>query len=348
MIPFHSSIYFTLLLIYALIPCTIAVIVPSDNDVTSNRLRGDIATTIIATITDEDRMTQESSKVGKVIRLRVMSADNDEDNGKRLIDPLNNGTKIDIGKFPRNKFYNIEAVSSTLTGPIGSIGFTLRRGSGSGSIIEYRRENAAPFSLCGDNHGFYFPCKILFPSRSRYTITATPYELPNLKGIAGVTRSITFTMIDENAPPPPAPVPKPVLPPTRMPVAPPTFSSSVWIEVDNNAPLDKRHEACFLMVGRHAYLLAGRSISPVNIYDPITRKWTKGKHPPKNIHHAQCVAVDTSIWIVSSWTGGYPHETNNDLIYVSIFQSSDVGSNDGALTIIQISSLNADIRYNKR
>ena len=104
-----------------------------------------------------------------------------------------------------------------------------------------------------------------------------------------------------------------------LPDAPPTSASAAWIEVDNDAPLHTRHEACFLMVGRKAYLLGGRSIQPVNIYNPITRKWTNGTAPPKSVHHMQCVVVDASIWIVSSWTGGYPHETNNDLIYVCLF-----------------------------
>ena len=251
------------------------------------------------------------------MRLRLMSASNDKDNGERLIDPLNNGTRIDIGKFPTRQFFNIEAVVSSVSyGPIGSIGFTLKRGStGSrGSVTEYRRESAAPFSLCGDDHGFYAPCQILVPSKLSYTITATPYELPNLKGIAGVTRTIKFTMIDSNAVlPSPIPVPSPV--------GLPTLTSSVWKEVDTDAPLNKRHEACFLMVGRKAYLLAGRNINPVNIYDPVTREWTQGQPPPIRIHHTQCVAVDKSIWMVSSWTGGYPQETNNDLIYVSIFSN---------------------------
>ena len=92
-----------------------------------------------------------------------------------------------------------------------------------------------------------------------------------------------------------------------------------WIEVNLNAPLNARHEACFLMVGRKAYLLAGRGIKPVNIYDPVTRTWTNGTAPPIQIHHTQCVAVNNdSIWIVSAWTGGYPMERNTDKIYVCL------------------------------
>ena len=80
------------------------------------------------------------------------------------------------------------------------------------------------------------------------------------------------------------------------------------------------------MVGRKAYLLAGRGVQAVNIYDPVTRTWTNGTAPPIQIHHTQCVAVGNSIWIVSSWTGGYPMEKNTDKIYVRIFILNDVAA----------------------
>jgi hypothetical protein len=98
------------------------------------------------------------------------------------------------------------------------------------------------------------------------------------------------------------------------------------------------------MVGRKAYLVGGRIIKPVDIYDPTTRKWTNGKPPPKSMHHTQCVAVDNSIWIVSSWTGGYPHEANNDLIYVRICQTIvQYRNNEDVLTVLPIFFFNPDL-----
>lgn len=306
-----------------IIPCFTAVIAASNsNNVTSTRLRpAEVMATRVAAF-DKDRMLLGRSNVGKITRLRVINA-NKKENGKLLIDPLNNDTVIDVRKFPANQFFNIEAVTSTDNGPIGSIGFTIKRGRGSGSLSQFIMERTAPYSVCGDIAGTFLSCKVLIPSRSRYTITATPYQLPNLKGVAGTTRTTSFTVADEiTFPPIHVPTSKQILTPTRMPsVTPPTTgsASAAWIVVDNDAPVNTRHEACFLMVGRKAYLLGGRSIQPVNIYNPITRKWTNGTAPPKSIHHMQCVVVDASIWIVSSWTGGYPHETNNDLIYVRLF-----------------------------
>ena len=121
----------------------------------------------------------------------------------------------------------------------------------------------------------------------------------------------------------PVPVPVPVRPvPVPVPVRPvPVSGPSIgqWIEVDRNATeIIARHEACFILVGRKAYLLGGRyrEDNAVDIYDPVSRKWSKGKAPPVEIHHTQCIAVDGKIWIASSWTGNFPREKNNEFIYV--------------------------------
>jgi hypothetical protein len=122
---------------------------------------------------------------------------------------------------------------------------------------------------------------------------------------------------------PPSPItlptaPAPVVPtPVAAPVVVPTATGQ-WIEVNPNAPLTARHEACFVIVGLKAYLIAGRGRSAVNIYNPISRSWTNGATPPIQIHHTQCVVADNKIWIVSSWTGGYPKERDTGSIYVSL------------------------------
>jgi hypothetical protein len=119
-----------------------------------------------------------------------------------------------------------------------------------------------------------------------------------------------------------APTKNPTKAPTKAPaLAPNTVPSNPltgqWIETNSNASLAARHEACFIMVGNKAYLLAGRNIKAVNIYNPVTRTWRKGQAPPMEIHHTQCVAADNKIWIVSSWTGSYPQERNTPVIFVS-------------------------------
>jgi hypothetical protein len=85
-----------------------------------------------------------------------------------------------------------------------------------------------------------------------------------------------------------------------------------------------RHEACFVMVHNNkAYLIGGRGRRlPVNEYNVDQQQWTR-KHAKLSkqqgdVHHAQCLEYknDGNIWIVSSWTGGYPNEYNNDKILI--------------------------------
>jgi N-acetylneuraminic acid mutarotase len=95
-----------------------------------------------------------------------------------------------------------------------------------------------------------------------------------------------------------------------------------WIEVNADAPITARHEACFVMVnnptvGRRAYLVGGRDIQDVDIYNPRNRTWTKGAPAPIELHHMQCVAVQGKLWIMAAWTGSYPREQNptNAFVY---------------------------------
>jgi hypothetical protein len=94
-----------------------------------------------------------------------------------------------------------------------------------------------------------------------------------------------------------------------------------WIEVNSNAPINQRHEACFVLVdnpkaGRRGYLLGGRGIKDNDIYNPRTRVWSKGARPPLELHHMQCVAAQGKIWIMAPWTGNYPQETNTPNAYM--------------------------------
>lgn len=269
--------------------------------------------------------TLQVGGVGKVVSWRLINA-TAGNKGQTLIDPLLNDAVIDLSKYPGNQKFSIEAVTSNINGPIGSVRFQYENN------VNYRTENEAPYSLCGDSLGQGFkPCPNLVIVGTT-TVAATPYSLIKGTGINGMQSKISFRIVKSPAIPLPVPTKPPSFVPTKLPskvpkaapfTAPTTapiqnnYLSAQWIEVQPNAPIDARHEACFIMVGRRAYLLAGRAIKAVNIYDPITRSWTNGAAPPIQIHHTQCVAVNNdSIWIVSPWTGGYPKERNTDMIYV--------------------------------
>jgi IPT/TIG domain/Galactose oxidase, central domain len=89
-----------------------------------------------------------------------------------------------------------------------------------------------------------------------------------------------------------------------------------WVVEDAATLITQRHEACMAFVGRKAYLIGGRDIKPVDIYDPVTRTWSHGPAPDIQLHHVQCAAVDDKIYIVAAWTDFYPHENNSPNVYV--------------------------------
>jgi len=91
-----------------------------------------------------------------------------------------------------------------------------------------------------------------------------------------------------------------------------------WAElkaVDGSQPV-KRHEAAFVGIGDKFYLLGGRRMNPVSIYDNQTKKWTNGAVSPIELHHFQPVVYGPDIYILGALTGGYPGETPVKHIYI--------------------------------
>lgn len=152
---------------------------------------------------------------------------------------------------------------------------------------------------------------------------------------------ITGTPGAAPTPSPPSPTASPVAaapssaPVTSSPVTanPTTSPGGQWIETDASAPIEKRHEACFVMAGNRAFLIGGRGNKRTDIYDPVTRTWAIGAGPPGgNIHHLQCVAVDDNIYIAAAYTADYPDEVTvpNMLVYNTV---SDSWSTKAALPV---------------
>jgi N-acetylneuraminic acid mutarotase len=93
--------------------------------------------------------------------------------------------------------------------------------------------------------------------------------------------------------------------------------SAGWQRVDTTGKFHSREEASFVSCGGRLYLLGGRGIQPVDIYDPKTGSWSAGAAPPIEIHHFQAVVWQNRIYVVGAMTGRYPTETpiGNILIY---------------------------------
>ncbi|WP_298484728.1 kelch repeat-containing protein [uncultured Maribacter sp.] len=84
----------------------------------------------------------------------------------------------------------------------------------------------------------------------------------------------------------------------------------------NESELIGRHEAAFVCVKDKFYLLGGRGIRPVSIYNAVTGVWTKGAKPPIELHHFQPVVYKNLVYVIGAMTGRYPGETPVPNIYI--------------------------------
>ena len=77
-----------------------------------------------------------------------------------------------------------------------------------------------------------------------------------------------------------------------------------------------RHEAGSVEFNGQLYLFGGRSLRPVEVYDPTTRTWRVIGPAPLEIHHFQPVVVGSEVYLVAAFTGPYPNETNVPDVHV--------------------------------
>ncbi|NND89444.1 MAG: hypothetical protein HKN42_01170 [Granulosicoccus sp.] len=85
-----------------------------------------------------------------------------------------------------------------------------------------------------------------------------------------------------------------------------------WVERSSTdgSSATKRHEAGAVEFNGKLFLLGGRGNRPVDIYDPVTERWSKGAAAPFEMHHFQPVVFDGRIWVVGAMTCCYPREGN--------------------------------------
>ena len=96
---------------------------------------------------------------------------------------------------------------------------------------------------------------------------------------------------------------------TQAPQTPAPIYLSEWETLDTIGLPTARHEAAAAVHDGKLYLLGGRRINPVDMYDPETERWTEKSLPPLEIHHFQAVTVGDDIYIIGAMTGPFPNET---------------------------------------
>jgi N-acetylneuraminic acid mutarotase len=101
-----------------------------------------------------------------------------------------------------------------------------------------------------------------------------------------------------------------------------------WHTITGTTVAIARHECSFIGIEDTFYLVGGRGIKPVSIYNTETNTWTEGKEPPTEIHHFQAVAHEGHIYVFGAMSGKFPYEKplKNILIYNPIEDEWKIGS----------------------
>lgn len=94
-------------------------------------------------------------------------------------------------------------------------------------------------------------------------------------------------------------------------------SENEWETIKTDGLPLARHENSFVAVDSNFYLLGGRGIKPISIYNVETNIWTEGAAPNIEIHHFQGVAYNNKVYVIGAMTGKYPYEKPlaNMLVY---------------------------------
>ncbi len=80
-------------------------------------------------------------------------------------------------------------------------------------------------------------------------------------------------------------------------------STGTWSSVSTTNTPTERHENALAAVNGRLYLIGGRGVKKVQVYNPVTKVWTDGASPPFQMHHFQAVVRGDLIYIVGAYTG---------------------------------------------
>lgn len=89
-----------------------------------------------------------------------------------------------------------------------------------------------------------------------------------------------------------------------------------WETIDDKGAPMPRHEAAFVEFEGEFYLLGGRRVQTVSIYNPATNEWRQGAKPPMTVHHFQPVVYNDQILLICAMTRGFPKEVGLERILI--------------------------------
>lgn len=91
---------------------------------------------------------------------------------------------------------------------------------------------------------------------------------------------------------------------------------TAWHMIPVTTEPEKREDCAFVEVDGKFYLIGGRGIKHVEVFDPATHQWKQQKATPFEMHHFQAVAFNHEIYVVGGMSGGFPHEQPFEHIYI--------------------------------
>jgi len=99
----------------------------------------------------------------------------------------------------------------------------------------------------------------------------------------------------------------------------PVFSQknkNKWTEIKTTNETQARSENAFARVGDKFYLLGGRGVKPVAIFNPADNSWSEGSIPPVEMHHFQAVTYNGLIYVMGGLSGKWPFEIPISHVYI--------------------------------
>ncbi len=89
-----------------------------------------------------------------------------------------------------------------------------------------------------------------------------------------------------------------------------------WELIETKTQPIGRHENAFVEFNGKFYLIGGRGIKPVEVFDPISNTWIRKNKTPFEIHHFQAVVYKNKIYVLGGMTGQYPNEKPLENIWI--------------------------------
>ena len=93
-------------------------------------------------------------------------------------------------------------------------------------------------------------------------------------------------------------------------------SRNGWQIIQATGTPEKREDCGFVEVNGLFYLVGGRGIKPVDVFNPKINTWQHKQITPVELNHFQAVAYKNYIYVVGAMLGKFPHETPLGNIYI--------------------------------